>query len=558
MKKNGESEMSRIRIGGVLLLLLCGLAEAGVWQQEGADLARGAFVGTEVDSLQRLTLTSFRGVNLAFGAVAVSGENTLTGSRSVTDGDVNTEWRFNNQTEVLGKWIKIDLGGDRGVSRVRIRPGKTINLRPLFFLKGYRIEVAQEETPDDWILVAQQVESTQSMVDTIADSTWIETDGAGNPLPVLGRYVRLKIAREDPPNWVTIGEVEVFGEGYRASGHFESEAFDAGQPVNFGKAWFTGGEPAGTELRVQVRTSMDGETWEPWHRVEEWEMGDGNMEEWEMEEPEPAQFLQYRVSLETRHPLRTPWLERVEVQYDEVLFAASVLGQIEPQRPVLGEETVFTYVLEVEIGEGDLGFDRVWIGLPGEVEAVRVDGMILSEEEYEASWDGEGLEVVLASANRVVQSGRLEVDFAGVLLRPTLSVRASVGWGEALNFQNVRPAEEEGWTLVGKGVIGRTLPRDGIVVHPNPFNARRGAAQIRIDLAKVQVAQPVHVGIFDLSGRRVRTLWDGERMTAGRHPLEWDGRDDIDQLVVPGLYLLRVEVEADVGDVWMGTVGVVY
>ena len=47
-------------------------------------------------------------------------------------------------------------------------------------------------------------------------------------------------------------------------------------------------------------------------------------------------------------------------------------------------------------------------------------------------------------------------------------------------------------------------------------------------------------------------------MTAGRKVLEWDGRSDGGSLVTPGHYLLRVEVEADVEDVWVGLVGVVY
>jgi len=308
---------------------------------------------------------------------------------------------------------------------------------------------------------------------------------------------------------------------------------------------------------VQFCTSMDGVAWEPWHRMAAWTLAEGK-EGVLLEEPEPARFLQYRVELETHHPLRSPWLEQLTVEYDEELLVRSVTGAIAPRQPVLGEDTEFTYDLNVEIGEGDLGFDRVRIGLPGEVREVRLDGMALPEDGYEASWDAEGLEVALAPAYRMVQSGRLEVIFDGVLLRPTLVVRAAVGLGETVNLQNVRAAGEEGWTLVGKGVIGRTLPRDGIVVHPNPFNAGRGATRIRIDLAKVQVAQPVHAGIFDLSGRRVRTLWDGERMVAGRQQLEWDGRDEGGRLVVPGIYLLRVEVEADVGDVWIGAVGVVY
>ena len=112
-----------------LAVLCCVPAMAGEWVQEGADsFSGGLFSGTEIDSLGRVSLASFRGVNLALDAVASSGPNTLRGSRSVTDGNTDTEWRFDNEVEVLGKWIRIDLGGDRGVSQVRLLPGKTVTV----------------------------------------------------------------------------------------------------------------------------------------------------------------------------------------------------------------------------------------------------------------------------------------------------------------------------------------------------------------------------------------------------------------------------------------------
>jgi len=46
------------------------------------------------------------------------------------------------------------------------------------------------------------------------------------------------------------------------------------------------------------------------------------------------------------------------------------------------------------------------------------------------------------------------------------------------------------------------------------------------------------IEVFDLAGRRVRTLLDGER-AAGRHAIVWDGRDDGGNAVGGGLYLLR-------------------
>ena len=550
--------MSRMRCRLGLVLLCCAPAMAGEWVQEGVDsFSNGLFLGTEIDSLGRVSLASFRGVNLALDAVASSGPNTLSGRRSVTDGDADTEWRFDNEVEVLGKWIRLDLGGDRGVRQVRLLPGKTVTQRPLFFVKGYRLEVAREATPDDWILVAQQAENTRPTVDTSVDSTWIETRADGGPLPVLGRFVRLRLTREDPPNWVSIGEVEVFGEGFRAEGTFESAVFDAGQPVNVGRVWFAGQTPPGTVLQVQFRTSVDGEAWPEWHRVAAWDLaavGDGVA----LTEPEPARFVQYRAVMETRDPLRAPRLMQVAVAFGEQLFARAVAGAIAPLRPVLGEETAFTYTLDVEIGPEDLGFDRVHIGLPGVVQKVKFDGVVLPEDGYEAVWNDEGIRLVLGAEHEVSRPGRLEVEFASVLLRPTLAVRAAVALGDGADWQHVRPEAEDAWTLVGEGVVPRALPRTGLTVRPNPFNAASGAAQIQIDLAKVQHPQALTVALYDLAGRRVRVLWDGRAAEAGRKRLEWDGRDESGRLVVPGLYLLRVEIDADRADVWTGLVGVVY
>ncbi|MDE2735376.1 MAG: discoidin domain-containing protein [Gemmatimonadota bacterium] len=550
--------MSRVCFWLCYAVLCCAPALAGEWLQEGADsFSAGLFAGTEIDSLGWVSLASFRGVNLALDAVASSGPNTLSGRRSVTDGNTDTEWRFDNEVEVLGKWIRLDLGGDRGVSQVRLLPGKTVTQRPLFFVKGYRLEVAREATPDDWILVAQQAENTRPTVDTSVDSTWIETSADGRPLPVLGRFVRLRLTREDPPNWVSIGEVEVFGEGFRAEGTFESAVFDAGQPVNFGKVWFAGETPPGTVLRVQFRTSADGVAWPEWHRVPAWdlaEVGDGVA----LTEPEPARFVQYRAVMETRDPLSAPRLMRVAVAFGEQLFAQAVAGAIAPLRPVLGEETVLTYTFDVEIGPEDLGFDRVHIGLPGVVRQVRFDGLVLPEDAYEAGWDDEGLWLVLGAEHQVSRSGRLEVEFASVLLRPTLAVRAAVALGDGADWQHVRPVAEEAWTLVGEGVVSRALPRTGVSVRPNPFNAASGATQIQIDLAKVQHPQALTVALYDLAGRPRRVLWDGQPTAAGRKRLVWDGRDDSGRLVAPGHYLLRVEIDADRADVWTGLVGVVY
>jgi WD40-like Beta Propeller Repeat len=83
------------------------------------------------------------------------------------------------------------------------------------------------------------------------------------------------------------------------------------------------------------------------------------------------------------------------------------------------------------------------------------------------------------------------------------------------------PARATEWTL------GPSLP--------NPFADR---TTLRLDLT---VAAPVNVAVFDLAGRCMRVLADGDR-AAGSYALTWDGRDDLDRATAPGLYFCRVGV----------------
>lgn len=55
-------------------------------------------------------------------------------------------------------------------------------------------------------------------------------------------------------------------------------------------------------------------------------------------------------------------------------------------------------------------------------------------------------------------------------------------------------------------------------------------------------AAPARLDIFDLSGRRVRTLAD-RRLDPGAHVIEWDGRDRDGRALPHGLYFARLVVE---------------
>ena len=80
-----------------------------------------------------------------------------------------------------------------------------------------------------------------------------------------------------------------------------------------------------------------------------------------------------------------------------------------------------------------------------------------------------------------------------------------------------------------------------------------------VGFSLLQLTNPVEVEveIFDLGGRRVRTL-TGEEGN-GNHVREWDGRDNGGNLLPVGIYLVNVSVHADQESfVRTGTVGMAY
>ncbi len=80
--------------------------------------------------------------------------------------------------------------------------------------------------------------------------------------------------------------------------------------------------------------------------------------------------------------------------------------------------------------------------------------------------------------------------------------------------------------------LGLEAPR------PNPMSSR---ASIALELP---VAGPAQLAIYDLAGRRVRTLLDGEVLSAGPHVLTWDGRGGDGAAVGSGIYLVRLTASA--------------
>jgi hypothetical protein len=70
---------------------------------------------------------------------------------------------------------------------------------------------------------------------------------------------------------------------------------------------------------------------------------------------------------------------------------------------------------------------------------------------------------------------------------------------------------------------------------PNPFNPQ---TTIGFSLPS---SEHIRLDIYDLEGRLVQRLID-KPMQAGRHQIDWNGRDDRGRMVASGVYFYRLTV----------------
>ncbi len=100
------------------------------------------------------------------------------------------------------------------------------------------------------------------------------------------------------------------------------------------------------------------------------------------------------------------------------------------------------------------------------------------------------------------------------------------------------PGGERFFKLDGEFITKADEPTqpDQFVLHPNFPNPFNPETTLKFKLAK---PAPVTLHIYDMLGRRVRTLVNG-RTSAERHQIVWDGRDDSGAPVSSGVYIARL------------------
>ncbi len=126
---------------------------------------------------------------------------------------------------------------------------------------------------------------------------------------------------------------------------------------------------------------------------------------------------------------------------------------------------------------------------------------------------------------------------SGELARVTFRVKAA--GDPRLGIASVRARDGGNQEVAVAGVSGGPVAaRTGLsLASTNPFRD-----QLALQLS-LPASGPASVAVFDVAGRRVRTLVSGAQ-AAGTRTVTWDGRDDAGLRLAPGAYVIRLHAGA--------------
>ena len=396
-----------------------------------------------------------------------------------------------------------------------------------------------------------------------------------------------------------VAEFEVYGEGFVEETVLVTQILDFGQPINWGKIRWDADVPEGTRIEVRTRTGntpdpslyfdeningdirpitlkeyekldpsgrlptvYDTDNWSFWSPPYDFAAGlrdsDEPAEAWRdgtpLLSPGPSRYIQLAFRLFSTFTT-APRIRSLTIQFGDAPAAREILGEVWPIAVDSFAPTEFTYVIRPEFTADDTGFDRLEIRTHAQVQAVSAvkrDGTELDLNAFVPDIQDDHFVVSFPRLQGEDDSFKqLEVSFVVPVLR--FGTEFS-GWVFDSNDpdqikQQVRPGNAtfrfSGDAIAVNTPVGGRLLVD-IAVTSNPLTPNGDGVNETVEIAyklrEVTASRPVRLAIYNLAGQLVVKL---PPITArsGEFAHRWDGRDAAQQLVPPGTYIWRLQLE---------------
>lgn len=396
-----------------------------------------------------------------------------------------------------------------------------------------------------------------------------------------------------------VAEFEVYGEGFVEETVLVTQILDFGQSINWGKIRWDADVPEGTRIEVRTRTGntpdpslyfdeningdirpitlaayekldpsgrlptvYDTDNWSFWSPPYDFAAGlrdsDAPAEAWRdgtpLLSPGPSRYIQLAFRLFSTFTT-APRIRSFTLQFGDAPAARALLGEVWPIAVDSFAPTEFTYVVRPEFSDDDTGFDQLEIRTHAQVQAVSAvkrDGTELDLNDFVPDIQADRLVVSFPRLQGEDDSFKqLEVSFVVPVLR--FGTEFS-GWVFDSNDpdqikQQVRPGNAtfrfSGDALAVNTPVGGRLLVD-IAVTSNPLTPNGDGVNETLEIAyklrEVTASRPVRLAIYNLAGQLVVEL---PPITArsGEFAHRWNGRDAAQQLVPPGTYIWRLQLE---------------
>ena len=397
-----------------------------------------------------------------------------------------------------------------------------------------------------------------------------------------------------------LSEIQAYGEGYVSDVALESPVIRLGRPRIFSAVEWDGDQPPGTQLEIRTRSGdevieerryfdvvgqeisqeewesiryeknrgevivreIPGPGWSNWSAVY---LTSGEL----FKSPSPRRFAQAQIRLLTQEPLRTAQMRSLRLKLapplvDQTFAEVWPIDGVEP-----GAEQLFSMYIRPVFGPGNSGFDRIRLHSSSSVPIELVSFRQGSEAQLRVGtgqelWPGP-LELARLEDGSVELAFPAPVTGGRLLYEARFRTRVFLS-GTTFGAELKRATRPEIVQAVSEGDAGSLAASQSLVVvadvenfplldrvrlQPQVFTPNgdglNDQAEIRFTIYRLIRERRIDVGIYDLSGRKVRELSLRRENPSGDHAVVWDGRDDVGALVRPGTYLVRVAFAADVG-----------
>ncbi len=393
-----------------------------------------------------------------------------------------------------------------------------------------------------------------------------------------------------------ISEIQAYGEGFVPEVVMHSPLMKLPSPKLFTHLSWTGDIPNSTQIAVRTRTGNELEeilhyysdrgneiSRIAWERRAEDRRGPIVLEElpgtdwsgWSpfyfssgqaFQSPAPRRYALAEVRLRSDDPQLAATLRSLRLHFappivDEAVAELWPLRQIQP-----GVKEEFTLYVRPTFGANNPGFDRLRLGSSSVAPIELVDVRSGSESLLHLG----GGRQLWPGPVRVERNEEEEINllFTEPVQRGTLyaiRLRTEVYMGNTQFFaalsnsqwpdrlQQISPGNATdlvaSQSLVAVTDLGDNALLSDVVIAPVICTPNGDGVNDRIDISakvfSIQEGGQLHIELFDLSGRRLRSLGRERARASGEYSLHWDGLDENGQLVAPGSYLIRIRLEVD-------------